>query len=137
MTAGQLQRWLGAGRLETVHKSVYRLAGVPITWEQRVLAAVLAAGPGSAASHRSVGRLWNLREAEELDVSVPEDRRRRLKGVRLHQSGDLGAAALSLRRGIPVTNPLRTLVDLGAVLGAGELEVAARLRAVVVELTSA
>ena len=120
--AGQLQRWLSEGRLQKVHTGVYRLAGVPITWEQRVLAAVLGAGHGSAASHRSAGRLWSMCESDVLDVSVPPGRRRRLSGVSLHMSGDLVGSTLSLRRGIPVTNPLRTLVDLGAVLTPAELE---------------
>ena len=119
---GQLQRWLEEERLQKVHRGVYRLAGAPMTWEQQMLAAVLGAGPGSAASHRSAGRLWGICETHSLDVSVPHGRRRTVRGASLHMSRDLGDATLSLRRGIRVTNPLRTLVDLAAMLPPDKLE---------------
>ena len=41
-----------------------RLAGAPVTWEQRVLAACLSAGPGAAASHRAAALLWGFRGIE-------------------------------------------------------------------------
>jgi hypothetical protein len=42
---------VGTGTLIGVRRGVYRLAGTPPTWEQAVLAAVLAAGFGAVASH--------------------------------------------------------------------------------------
>ena len=45
------RRLVAAGRLLVVRPGVYRLAGAPVTWEQGVLAAVLAAGPGAVVSH--------------------------------------------------------------------------------------
>ena len=119
---GQLQRWLESGRLEVVHPGVYRLAGSPRTWEQSLMAAVLAAGEEAAASHRSAARLWRLLDEEVVEVSVARSRRPRLRGVVLHQSRDLDDACVSHRRAIPVTNPLRTVVDLGSVLPAAEVE---------------
>src|SRR4051794_4020113 len=41
------------GALERVHENVWTVAGAPTTLEQRLLAAVLAAGPDAAASHRA------------------------------------------------------------------------------------
>ncbi|HET7488631.1 MAG TPA: DUF559 domain-containing protein [Acidimicrobiales bacterium] len=115
-------RWLGAGRVVAVFPSVYRVAGAPVTWEQRVLAAVLGAGQGAVASHRSAARLWGLLDDDTVEVSVPRPRRPRLHGVVLHRSGDLGAARAVRRRGVPTTTPMRALVDLGAVLPAGAVE---------------
>lgn len=119
---GQLQRWLTQGRLERMQRGVYRLAGAPVTWEQRLLAAVLGAGPGAAASHRSAARLWEFHQAENLEITGPPARRRQLRGARLYRSCDIDEASVSLRQNIPVTNPLRTLVDLGAVVRPAELE---------------
>ena len=119
---GRIQRWLDTGRLETLHPGVYRLGGAPATWEQAVAAAVAAAGPGAVASHRAAARLWGLHDADRVEVSIRHSRALRLRGVVVHRSLDLGRATASRRRGIAVTNPLRTLVDLGAVLDKAQVE---------------
>lgn len=120
--ASMLKRWVAQGRLDIVHAGVYRLAGVPETWEQQVMAAVLAAGRGASASHRSAGRLWALCDADDLEVSVAASRRPIIKGVRLHRVSDLDRATVVTRAGIPTTSPTRTLIDLGAVYGPGLVE---------------
>ena len=111
-----LQRCLDDGVLEVVHPTVYRPAGAPRSWKQRLLAAVLAAGPGAAVSHRSAAALWSLTDpTDRVEISVPRPRHPRLVGATVHRSRDLERAQLSRRDGIPVTNPLRTAVDVGAV----------------------
>lgn len=122
VSPSMIQRWLAAGRLQAVRRGVYRAAGAPETWEQRMLAAVLAAGPGAVASHRSAGRLWGILESDALDLSVPAGRRLQIDGVMIHRMADLAAASSVRRRGIPTTDPMRVLVDLGKVVGAAELE---------------
>lgn len=119
---GTISRWLATERLVAVFPSIYRVAGAPVTWEQRLLAAVLATGPGAVASHRSGARLWKAAESDEVEVTVPGDRRRRLPGVVVHRSSDLVGARVVRRAGIPTTTPLRMLVDLGSVVSAVELE---------------
>ena len=122
ITQSRIQRWLDRGRLEVVQRRVYRVAGVPPTWEQGLLAAVLAAGPGAVASHRSAARLWSLHEDDALDVSVRGRCGRRLRGATLHMSSDLCVASAIRRHGIPTTTPMRALVDLGAVVTIADLE---------------
>ena len=117
-----LRRWVAAGRLTPVRSGVYRLAGAPPTWEQHLLAAVMAAGDGAMASHRSAARLWRLLDHDLLEVTVPARRRPRLVGVAVHRSGDVVAAHCLRRRGVRTTSPLRTLVDVGAVLGPAAVE---------------
>lgn len=46
----QLEHRLEVGLLEPVHRGVYRLAGSPVSWHQRLRAAVLAAEPGAAVA---------------------------------------------------------------------------------------
>jgi very-short-patch-repair endonuclease len=105
------------GRLIEVHPCVFRVAGAPATHLAALRAAALAVGPGGVVSHRSAAWLWGLLpdEGQVVEVSVPRSRGPRLQGVVLHRSRDLVAAHTTIRSGIPVTNPLRTLVDLGAV----------------------
>jgi len=113
----QIQHRRETGRWDHVHAGVYRVAGVPDSWEQRVLAACLAVGPGAVASHRSASALWGLCEPPVVDaeLSVVAGRDHRLGGVVVHRSTDLGRRAITRRGAIPVTTPARTLVDLGAV----------------------
>lgn len=108
--------WVASGRLVQVQPRVYRVEGVPVTWEQRVLAAVLAAGPGAAASHRTAAVLWGLLAGDVIEIVVPRGWTPDLRGVVVHQTRD--PIITSTRRGIPVTTPMRTLVDLGAVTAA-------------------
>lgn len=92
------------------------------------MAAVLAcgAGPsgrhdnvlthwGAAVSHRSAAALWELLPASNgpVDVSVPSGSgRARRRAIRLHRSLTLLPAAVTLRSGIPITTPARTISDL-------------------------
>src|SRR3954464_9345939 len=48
-------------RLRKMHEGVFLHAAVPLTWKGRLMAAVLGAGEGSAASHRSSARLEGFR----------------------------------------------------------------------------
>jgi len=112
----RLRRWVESGRLIPVHRGVYRAVGAPITWHQRMLAAVLAAGAGAVASHRAAAWLWSLIEDEApIEISVPMPRCPELAGVIVHRSRDLAAAKVHLRDAIPTTSPMRALIDLGAV----------------------
>jgi len=117
MTSRQLHDRLESGLLVPVHKGVYRLVGAPPTTTQALLAACMAAGEG-IASHRSAAALWALRgvEATTPEISVPGSRRPHLRGVVVHRTDRLDDIDVSRRRGIPVTTPARTLLDLGAVV---------------------
>jgi hypothetical protein len=115
LSRAQVQGRVAEGRLVPVRPGVYRCAGAPPSWEQRLLAACLAGE--AVASHRSAARLWNLGgiPALRLEVTVPLGRTLRLRGVRAHRSTLLGPEWATVHRGIPVTTPARTLIDLSAV----------------------
>jgi hypothetical protein len=108
-----------SGLLLPCQPGIWRLRGSPPTWDQRVLAAVLAAGDGAALSHRSAARVHGIVEgstSEAIDVSVPRHRRPRLREVMLHRSLDLAPCHVRLVDGVPVTTVERTLADLGDVV---------------------
>ncbi len=111
-------RRVATGRWEPVGRGVYRLAGVPWTYEARVMAAVLTAGPGAVASHLCAARLHGIGfGTASPEVSIPRGRRHRPDDVRVHQSTDLDRCSTHLRHGIPITDPARTLLDLGRYIG--------------------
>lgn len=115
-------RATGHGPLEITHPGVARVAGSPITREQRILAGVWACGEGAMASHRSAAFLWGARRPDTDPVDVIVDRRStsaRIAGVVVHHPRDLAELRAVVRRGIPTTTPMRMLLDLGAVDSAG------------------
>jgi very-short-patch-repair endonuclease len=110
-----------------VHPGVARLVGTAQSGEQKIMAAVLAAGPGALASHRSAAHLHGVPSMHPppVDIIVPARPPSRhgprgksvagLDGVFTHRPRDLARTAPHRIDGIPCTNILRTLVDLGAV----------------------
>ena len=91
------------------------VGAAPATWEQRALAAVLAAGPGALASHRTATRVWGLvPRSGRLEVLLGGSRVALVPGVVVHRTRDLPSVDVAERDAIPVTSVARTLVDASA-----------------------
>jgi hypothetical protein len=123
LSVTQIHGYLEKGTWERIHRGVYRATSAPRTERQLIRAACLAAGAGATASHRSAAWLWGLVERPPgwPEITVTTAWAPRLQRVRVHRSGDLDGTRRILRYGIPTTTPLRTLVDLGAVVAAPTL----------------
>jgi hypothetical protein len=119
-TESAMRQRLATGRWVRVAAGVYRIAGVPVTWTQRALAACLIAGPGAVVSHRSAAVLWGISgfRPGPLDITVPVGRSGRNALARVHRS-DVDCVR---RDGIPVTRPARTIADLARVVSGDLLE---------------
>ncbi len=118
-------RAIEAGSLDQIHPHVARLPGTATTPEQRIAAAVLAAGGDALASHRASARLWGIVRSEHdpVDLVTPSlNRGISLDGVFIHRTTDLDHLNAQRRDGIRCTSVLRMLVDLGAVDPAGVTE---------------
>ena len=118
-TSAAVQHRLRTGQWELVRPGVYRLPGSHRTWEQRLMAVTLAAGPDAVASHRSAAALLNLPgfgRLGSLEVTTPRAAKRRYPHATMHRSSWLPASHLSAVGGIPCTRIARTLVDLAGVL---------------------
>jgi hypothetical protein len=118
LTRSQWNAALERGDIELWHRDVARLYGAPITSEMRIQAAVLATGSHAMASHRSSARLWGADRPDDDPVDIilsTRERRSRVAQVVIHRPRDLLQLRPVWRKGIPTTDPLRTLVDLGAV----------------------
>ena len=108
--------WVDQGRLERLAPAVYRIAGSPDTWAQRVMLATLDSG--GWASHRTSGALRKLdgHPCGIVEVVVERWKRSgRRPGYTVHESKDLKGVDLSEVDGIPCTSLVRTLIDLPAV----------------------
>jgi very-short-patch-repair endonuclease len=85
---------------------------------QTVLALAKAAWEvdGAVLSHDSAACLWRLRRRErgQIDVSIPRTRNARPSGITVHRRHPEALADATTRNRIPVTGPIRTLVDLAA-----------------------
>jgi len=89
------------------------------------MAAVLACGPGAVLSHTGAAELYRIlgRQSGPIEVSVPVCRRVRPPGVKVHQRS-LQPADLASWRGVPVTTPECTLLDVAPGLPRLRLEAA-------------
>lgn len=88
------------------------------------MAAVLACGAGSVLSHGSAAELWGIgrNPAGRIDVSVPFASFNQPREIRTHRRYGLRPADLASVRSIPLTAPIRTLLDLATQLDAAGLE---------------
>lgn len=117
---------LAKGRLHPLWRGVYAVGRPEVSREGRWMAAVLTCGPEAVLSHESAAALWGIRNQRraEIEVSVPAGERHRRAGIRVHRRSNLGPADVGHHLGIPVTQPICTLVDLAARLPANQLEAA-------------
>jgi hypothetical protein len=122
LSARRIHGLVTRGSWQRLHRGVYRAYAVPRAPTQLLGAACLAAGPAAVASHASAAWLWGLiDEPPRPEITVPTTWIPRLGGVVVHRSADLDPTRTIVREGVPATDPLRTLVDLGAVIPASLL----------------
>lgn len=134
---------LRIGRLHrTPYRGVYAVGRPALTTAGRWMAAVLACGPNAWLSHISAAELWRIvRESRwhpvpttPIHVSVGANAVRHTAGIRTHRTRSLAGADVTVHDGIPVTTPIRTLIDLATVLEPERLEAAVN-EACVLDLT--
>jgi predicted transcriptional regulator of viral defense system len=133
VSAQTLARLTDAGHLERVRHGVYRITGSPPSPWARLQAAWLALQPAlsvaerlrlsdvEVVSHRSATQLHRLGDldADRLEFTTPVRRQTRDRDVRLHR-GTIPPEDRTVVDGLPVTTPLRTIIDLAAAQVDGE-----------------
>ncbi len=118
-----IQHRLKTGRWVLAHAGVYRSAGTESSWEQALLAAVLAAGDDAIASHRSPLAMWGVEKIERvIELSVPLARRTRVEGAIVHRTDSILLPERTRLRDIPLTTPARAVLDACAVLPRGTMD---------------
>jgi very-short-patch-repair endonuclease len=106
------------GRLYVVAHGVYAVGWPKLTQKRRWMAAVLACQEDAALSHRSAAGLWGIGTERSGVVDVSVRRRCELSrpGLRARGRPSLPEEDIVVLDGIPVTVPVRTLVDLSTEL---------------------
>ena len=122
-TRSMIQYRIGTRRWDQVAADVFRIVGSPLTWRQDLLAAVLAWGPGSAASHRAAAPIFSMSgfSPGRIELTVPRSRKRTHGKGTVHRH-PLFRSDVTTVDGIPVTTPARTLIDLAAVCSDDAIE---------------
>jgi very-short-patch-repair endonuclease len=96
-------------------KGVYRVRGSPVSWEQRLTAAAWALGREAVVSYVSAAR-WHGLEGfadDRLEFTLPRAvSRRATPGAIVHATEHMPRADVRRVRGLPVTAPARTILDL-------------------------
>jgi predicted transcriptional regulator of viral defense system len=104
------------GRLHPVHRGVYAVGHRNLTEYALFIAAVAAIGADAALSNAAAAALFKLmRHSGDIDVTTTRSVKPR-PGIRLHGVRSLPASDVTRRHGIPVTTPVRTIVDLADTL---------------------
>src|SRR6201996_5432180 len=114
LALGYTSRWIDSqiarGLLIPVHAGVYAVGHVPRHAHCRAMAAVLACGEGAATSHWSAAALWDVADWPAV-CEVSTRRYRARPGIQTHRSRTLGPRDIRRRHGVPVTSPVRTVLD--------------------------
>ena len=116
LAAGISERWidnrLDKGTLIRAFPGIYRVGHAAPSVEAHYMAAVLACGDGAGLSGVAGARLLRMIHGKAPDPEVTTPKERCIPGITTRrQRSDLGRDLMKWK-GIPVTTPARTLVDL-------------------------
>lgn len=117
-----LTRRVRSGRLLRSAPGVYRVPGMPERPEDDLWRALLTAGPKSVVSHRSAAWLHGTRAQAVLgtpEISYPHPGHPRVRDVTVYQPRIIRPEDVVLKRGLRVTSPARTVIDLSATCSRG------------------
>ena len=121
--APQIERRVVAGVWQRSFPRVYRNAAAPASSAAMYWAAALWAGPECALSHSSAAALWGMGSAPVAapELIVSRARAPRCAGAIVHRVARYDAVDVVRMRGLPVTAPVRTIIDLAGILGDDDL----------------
>jgi very-short-patch-repair endonuclease len=119
-----VERRVRRGGLHRMRRGVYAVGHTNLTREAHLLSAVFACGDRAVLSHKSAAELWRLRPAKgpRVDVTVPSGGTRARRGAVIVHRSPVPADHRTVRERIPVTTPVRTIIDLADCSPRRELE---------------
>jgi hypothetical protein len=101
--------WLGQQR-----RGVYVVGGAAESRWRPLMAAILVASPRAAVSHGSAAMVHHFSgvNSDLVELIVTAGVRCNLLDVRVHQTRTLKPDDVEVRRGVRVTSPIRTIIDI-------------------------
>jgi very-short-patch-repair endonuclease len=124
LSRDQVDHLVGSERLLRLHRGVYAVGHRPVGPRSRDMAVVLLAGRHGALSRHSAAGLWAMTWPWHGPVHAIGPKPRRGDGWVIHRTRHLAGSDVTHHFGIPVTTPLRTLLDLSPVLSLDALDAA-------------
>ena len=116
-----IERRLDKGALIRAFPGIYRVGHAAPSLEADCMAAVLACGDQALLRGRSTAHLLGLIRARPTEPEVLTRTERRIPGIKTRRTRNLDPLDRMTWKGIPVTTPARTLVDLAEVVSDDEL----------------
>jgi very-short-patch-repair endonuclease len=119
VAAGLTERQIrarSAGHWLRIHEGVFRAPGAAWSWKGDLRAAILAAGPGSAISHRSGAALYELPGGNRrlIELTCKRWDRAVRPGLVVHEARRLDGEDVQPVDGIPTTSPELLILHLAA-----------------------
>lgn len=118
VTRSGITRRVAHGWLHRKYRGVYAYGRPDLSLEGELLAAVLAIGDGAVVSHIPAAVLWGVWKGQmprTIDITVPRAVRSR-DNIVVHTTADLPTTDRTIRGGVPITTPARTVADLARVV---------------------
>jgi hypothetical protein len=114
LTDDAIKHRLAVGGLHRVRRGVFAVGVPDLTSHRRWMAAVLACGDGAVLSHSSAASLWRIgpQQRSVVELSLPSLSHREVSDLRIHRRPSLRPRDTTVEYGIPVTTPIRTLIDM-------------------------
>jgi len=104
-------------RLHAVHRGVYAVGHELLGPDGRWWAALLALGECAFLSHHSAADAFGMRQSASGMVHITvrgRNGRKKHAGIKVHRPLELPDDEVTTLRGLPITTPARTLLDLSA-----------------------
>jgi hypothetical protein len=120
-TRDEIAKRVRKGTLLREYRGVYRVGHRAPSLEARYLAAVYACGDGALLSGRAAAHLLAILPGPPPRPEVTAPTERRIPGITTRRHRSMHPLDAQFWRGVPVTSPARTIVDLAATLAAHEL----------------
>jgi very-short-patch-repair endonuclease len=113
LAAGVTDLELSGARYQQVLRGVHVLATVEPTLVLRSLAALTIAPKGAVVTHHTAARLWGgiPPDSSDIHLTIPHLNRPKIDALRPHRVKAMPGTVP--RRGLPVTSPERTFLDMG------------------------
>ncbi|MGH9134548.1 MAG: hypothetical protein ACRDZZ_11460, partial [Ilumatobacteraceae bacterium] len=113
-TEPQIRRWVRDRRLSRAAPRVWRVAGTPVSWQQRLRAGLLSLGSDASVSHEAAAQLHGFDRAtvDRVEFTAPRSQRHgHLDGI-VHSTSYWPRTDRTTVDGFRATSATRTVIDL-------------------------
>jgi REase_MTES_1575/Transcriptional regulator, AbiEi antitoxin len=121
LTPNEISKRITKGLLIPVFRGVYAVGHPRPEAVARAAAAVLAGGDDAVLSYFSAAALWEMGTTWPWTPEITVPARRRPSGIRVHVHPALESQDIRHHRGIRVTSPARTILDIAPRLSKAQL----------------